>query len=46
MERLVGILTCWNPSWIIVVHNVALAIGMFFQAYLKEVGFTRIARAF
>jgi hypothetical protein len=40
MEKLVGILCGWF------VHNVALAIGIFFQAYLKEVGFTKIARAF
>jgi hypothetical protein len=37
--------TCWNPSWI-VVHDVAFAIGIFFQAYLKEVDFSKIARAF
>jgi hypothetical protein len=41
MKKLVGILRGW-----LVVHNVALAIGIFFQAYLKEVGFTKIARAF
>jgi hypothetical protein len=36
--------TCWNLTWI-VMDNVAWAIGVFFQAYLKEVSLMKIVRA-
>ncbi len=35
---------CWNLTWI-VLNNVAWAIGVFFQAYLKEVRLMKIVRA-
>jgi hypothetical protein len=36
---------CWNPTWI-VVDKVAGALGVFFQAYFKEVGLMKIVGAY
>jgi hypothetical protein len=36
---------CWNPTWI-VDDNVAWALGVFFQAYFKEVGLMKIVGAY